>query len=127
MLKRTVASLPGSITCSGGATRIHDVAEYGPPSATPSNCGAPFFERSQSVAMARTDSIAVYGKKRWRDEVAEVVEQFVAALEPDYVVLGGGNAKLLKELPANARLGANENAFLGGFRLWDPGRSSLAS
>ena len=62
--------------------------------------------------------LAKYGKKRWRDEVAEVVEQFVAALEPDYVVLGGGNAKLLKELPANARLGANENAFLGGFRLW---------
>ena len=62
--------------------------------------------------------LAKLGKKRWRDEVAEVVEQFVAALEPDYVVLGGGNAKLLKELPPNARLGANENAFLGGFRLW---------
>ena len=52
--------------------------------------------------------------------MAEVVDDFAAALEPDYVVLGGGNAKLLKELPPNARLGANENAFLGGFRLWRP-------
>jgi polyphosphate glucokinase len=60
------------------------------------------------------------GKKRWRTAVAGVVKEFVAALEPDYVVLGGGNAKLLKELPPDARLGANENAFLGGFRLWRP-------
>jgi polyphosphate glucokinase len=58
------------------------------------------------------------GKKKWRDEVAEVVEAFVKAIEPDYVVIGGGNAKYLKELPPRARLGANENAFLGGFRLW---------
>jgi polyphosphate glucokinase len=61
------------------------------------------------------------GKKNWRKEVADVVADFNAALEPDYVVLGGGNAKLLKDLPPNARLGANENAFLGGFRLWNPG------
>jgi polyphosphate glucokinase len=58
------------------------------------------------------------GKKRWRKEVADVVRDFAAALSPDYVVLGGGNAKLLKELPAGSRLGANENAFIGGFRLW---------
>jgi polyphosphate glucokinase len=65
------------------------------------------------------------GKKQWRKEVAEVVQEFVNALEPDYVVLGGGNAKLLKELPPNARLGANENAFLGGFRLWTPDFKAL--
>ena len=41
-------------------------------------------------------------------------------MEPDYVVLGGGNAKKLDELPANARLGGNSDAFAGGFRLWDP-------
>jgi polyphosphate glucokinase len=58
------------------------------------------------------------GKKRWRKEVADVVAAFVAALGPDYVVLGGGNAKLLKELPPKARAGSNENAFTGGFRLW---------
>jgi polyphosphate glucokinase len=61
------------------------------------------------------------GKKKWREAVAETIERLEAALEPDYVVLGGGNAKKLgEELPPNTRLGANENAFLGGFRLWDP-------
>ena len=59
------------------------------------------------------------GKKDWREAVAETVELLSKALEPDYVVLGGGNAKRLKELPLNARLGANENAFVGAFRIWD--------
>jgi len=60
------------------------------------------------------------GKKRWRLDVADAVARLSAALEPDYVVLGGGNARKLDALPPNARLGANENAFTGGFRLWDP-------
>jgi polyphosphate glucokinase len=59
------------------------------------------------------------GKKRWRHHVAVVAEQFKNALEADYVVLGGGNAKLLKTLPAGCRLGNNATAFLGGYRLWD--------
>ena len=59
------------------------------------------------------------GKKKWRKSVGEVVEQLGKALEADYVVLGGGNAKLLKELPPKARLGANTNAYIGGFRLWE--------
>ena len=59
------------------------------------------------------------GKKKWRRHVAVVVEQLKAALEADYVVLGGGNAKLLKELPHGARLGDNSTAFIGGFRLWE--------
>ena len=59
------------------------------------------------------------GKKRWRRHVTEVVAQLVAALEPDEVVLGGGNAKELKELPPKCRVGDNRNAFLGGFRLWE--------
>ena len=58
------------------------------------------------------------GTKKWRSEVAAVVERLQAALEPDYVVLGGGNAPLLKELPPNTRLGDNEDAFKGGFQLW---------
>ena len=61
------------------------------------------------------------GKKKWRRNVAEVVDQLTKALATDSVVLGGGNAKLLKKLPEGARLGSNQNAFLGGFRLWlDP-------
>jgi polyphosphate glucokinase len=64
-------------------------------------------------------ALARRGKKRWRTSVADVVATLAAALEPDYVVLGGGNADKLRELPPGARLGANENAFIGGFRLWD--------
>jgi predicted NBD/HSP70 family sugar kinase len=60
------------------------------------------------------------GKKKWRAAVAETVDRLATALEVDYVVLGGGNTKKLGALPANARLGANANAFVGGFRLWDP-------
>ena len=58
------------------------------------------------------------GKKKWRKEVANVVSSLVAALEPEDVVLGGGNVKKLKELPPGCRSGTNANAFLGGFRLW---------
>jgi polyphosphate glucokinase len=58
------------------------------------------------------------GAKKWRRIVADVVEQLSKALEADYVVLGGGNAKKLKKLPKNARLGNNEFAFLGGYRVW---------
>jgi polyphosphate glucokinase len=58
------------------------------------------------------------GKKQWRATVFEVVERLTAAMEPDYVVIGGGGADDLDELPPNARRGDNENAFVGGFRLW---------
>src|ERR1700723_2075617 len=61
------------------------------------------------------------GAKKWRRAVADVVAQLSKALETDYVVIGGGNARKLKKLPANARLGNNEFAFLGGFRVWRPG------
>jgi polyphosphate glucokinase len=64
------------------------------------------------------------GKSTWRKHVDDVVERLVAALQPEEVVLGGGNAKKLKELPALCRLGDNENAFEGGFRMW---RDALAS
>jgi len=58
------------------------------------------------------------GKKKWRKEVADVVTRLIAALEPEDVVLGGGNVKKLKELPPGCRAGNNANAFVGGFRLW---------
>ena len=58
------------------------------------------------------------GKKKWRQQVADVVARLIAALEPEDVVLGGGNVKRLKELPPGCRAGDNANAFVGGFRLW---------
>jgi polyphosphate glucokinase len=60
-----------------------------------------------------------HGKRKWRRYVADVVARLTTALEPDEVVLGGGNAAELNELPAGCRMGANANAFLGGFRLWE--------
>lgn len=65
-----------------------------------------------------------YGKKKWRGYVADVVERLRAALEPEDVVLGGGNVHKLKELPPGCRAGDNTNAFRGGFRLWENGRST---
>jgi len=58
------------------------------------------------------------GKAKWRRDVADVVARLTAALQPDEVVLGGGNSRRLKELPADARVGDNAAAFAGGFRLW---------
>src|SRR5271156_1239185 len=58
------------------------------------------------------------GKKKWRKDVFKITKKLIAALQADYVVLGGGNAKKLKTLPPGARTGRNENAILGGFRLW---------
>ena len=59
------------------------------------------------------------GRKKWKRRVAEVVEDLAAALRPEYIVLGGGNVAKLDKLPAKAKRGNNEDAFEGGFRLWD--------
>ncbi len=58
------------------------------------------------------------GKRKWRKYVAKITKKLKIALDADYVVLGGGNCKKLNELPSGACLGKNENAFLGGFRMW---------
>jgi polyphosphate glucokinase len=70
------------------------------------------------------------GKQKWRRDVEDVVARLIAALEPDDVVLGGGNVRKLKKLPPGCRVGENANAFRGGFRLWqaagDPARPPRA-
>jgi|SRR5579862_1832292 polyphosphate glucokinase len=58
------------------------------------------------------------GRKKWQRQVYKVVAELRTALEADHVVIGGGNAKKLKPLPDNTILGSNENAFVGGFRMW---------
>lgn len=65
------------------------------------------------------DALKKQGKKKWRKHVAKVVALLVAALQPDDVVLGGGNVNKLKELPPGCRAGDNANAFQGGFRMWE--------
>jgi polyphosphate glucokinase len=58
------------------------------------------------------------GKKRWRKLVLDIIERLQAALVCDSVLLGGGNAKLMKDLPTHVMLGANSNAIDGGLKLW---------
>jgi polyphosphate glucokinase len=64
-------------------------------------------------------SLEKRGKKKWRKHVFDVIEKMTQALEPDEVVIGGGNVKKLKKLPPLCRVGSNMNAFAGGFRMWD--------
>jgi polyphosphate glucokinase len=64
------------------------------------------------------------GRKKWERQVAKVVLQLRQALEPDEVVLGGGNSKKLKKLPPNTRLADNDDAFIGGFRMWQEQKES---
>ena len=66
------------------------------------------------------------GKKRWRKSVLDVIERLRAAFLCDNVLLGGGNAKLMKDLPAQVVLGANSNAIDGGFKLWESARLPMS-
>ena len=68
-----------------------------------------------------------HGQKKWRQYVVDVVKRLVAALEPDEVVLGGGNIHKLEQLPSGCRAGDNANAFKGGFRLWEKAITSNSS
>jgi polyphosphate glucokinase len=61
-------------------------------------------------------------QRRWEKDVHDVVARLRAALVADYVVLGGGNTRRLRKLPAHCRRGHNDNAFVGGFRVWDGAR-----
>jgi predicted NBD/HSP70 family sugar kinase len=59
------------------------------------------------------------GKPKWKEHVYQAIAHFTHCFQPDEIVLGGGNSKLLETIPANCRLGSNKNAFTGGFRLWE--------
>ena len=59
------------------------------------------------------------GRKAWQREVTDIVTKLKVAFIADYVVLGGGNARQMSELPDGVELGHNRNAFLGGARLWE--------
>jgi polyphosphate glucokinase len=67
------------------------------------------------------------GRKKWQKCVEDVAERLVSALQADYVVIGGGNARKLKELPPNCRVGDNDNAFKGGFRLWETATENIGA
>jgi polyphosphate glucokinase len=69
-----------------------------------------------------TAALKRVGEKNWIKNVFAVVEQLKNALQPEYVVLGGGNSKRLKTLPPETIRGNNEDARKGGLRLWDRSR-----
>jgi polyphosphate glucokinase len=58
------------------------------------------------------------GIRKWRKHVLDIIARLSAALEPEYVVLGGGNADKIGKLPRGVRLGSNDNAIKGGYKLW---------
>lgn len=62
------------------------------------------------------------GEKKWRKYVADSIARLAAALEPDEVVLGGGNTRFLERVPPGCRVVDNAHAFVGGFRLWQEAR-----
>jgi hypothetical protein len=78
----------------------------------------PYAKNERLGALVGRRGLNRIGKQSWRRLVGEMVESFSRAFVVDYVVLGGGNAKVVKELPSGTRLGHNLTAFRGGFRLW---------
>src|SRR6266852_5272510 len=78
----------------------------------------PFKKGKTYEGLVGNAALQRFGKKKWRRYVTDVVTQLQAALEADDVVIGGGNAKLLRSVPKGVRLGSNSNAFIGGYRLW---------
>lgn len=59
------------------------------------------------------------GRKKWERAVKDVIARLIDALQPEDVVLGGGNVNKLKKLPPGCRAGHNAYAFVGGFRVWE--------
>jgi glucose-6-phosphate isomerase len=86
--------------------------------ATPMELGRLSYKKGTYADYIGQRGLKWLGKKKWRQHVAYGVDRLIAALHPDDVVLGGGNAKKLRDIPPGCRVGDNANAFLGGFRLW---------
>lgn len=85
----------------------------------PLELGRFHYKKSTLEYYLGTRGLKRLGRKKWQHHVEIVVAHLIAALKPDDVVLGGGNAKKLKTLPPGTRVGDNTNAFLGGLRLWE--------
>ena len=89
----------------------------------PMELGALSYRKGAIEDYLGTRGLQKLGKKKWRKTVDVLVKRFTSALLLDDVVIGGGNAKRLKQTPPGCRLGTNANAFLGGFRMWEPATS----
>lgn len=78
----------------------------------------PHAERQSLGEFLGRANLKVVGKKVWREALMSIIPTFMGAFAVDDLVIGGGNSKLLRDLPAGARIGHNLTAFRGGFRLW---------
>ena len=88
----------------------------------PLELGELIYSRKHTVAEILSDrALEKYGTKRWETAVHQVVRRLAAAFRTDYLVIGGGNVKLLKRVLPEARRGSNNRAFVGGARLWRTG------
>jgi predicted NBD/HSP70 family sugar kinase len=85
----------------------------------PLELGSLPFRRKKLVNYLSRAGFAELGPRAWQRAVAEAVAVLKPAFAADYVVLGGGNAEKVKPVPEGARLGSNDNAIRGGFRLWE--------
>ena len=77
------------------------------------------FKQGTFESHVSNDALKKIGKKRWAELVYLSIAHFRRCFQPDQIVLGGGNSKLLDEIPADCILGSNKNAFTGGFKLWE--------
>ena len=78
----------------------------------------PAGERRVSELLSKK-GYAELGEKKWKAAVLEIVPALKSCVMADYVVLGGGNAKLLDELPDGVRRGHNRSVVDGGRKLWE--------
>lgn len=78
----------------------------------------PYKKNRSYEAYLGTAGLKRAGKRKWRGDVAVVVGLLKKALLADHVVLGGGNARLIKTFPPGVEPGRNTNAIRGGYRLW---------
>ncbi len=79
----------------------------------------PYADGQRLGVLVGRRGLKALGKGRWRAIVTEMIGSLQSAFNADYVVFGGGNAKLIKEPPPGARCGNNLAAFRGGFRMWN--------
>jgi polyphosphate glucokinase len=107
-------------TALGKPVRIlNDAAMQALGMVIPLELGELWSRRKRALGEVLGDTgLARMGKRKWRKEVARAVGRLSAAMNVDYVILGGGNAKCVRKVPLNARIGNNMAAFRGGARLW---------
>lgn len=88
----------------------------------PLELGELSYSRKRTIAQALSNAaLEETGLQEWEQAVHQVVRRLAAAFRTDYLVMGGGNAKLLKRVLPEARRGSNDRAFVGGSRLWRTG------